>query len=53
MEDNYEKNWENILAQYPQIPNITKYKGTDIDRIKKFDDNALLTIIDEIIKLYV
>ena len=52
-EDNYEKNWENILALYPQIPNITKYKGTDSDRIKKFDDNALLKIIDEIIKLYV
>jgi hypothetical protein len=52
-ETNYEKYWENIIKQYPQIPNITKYKGTDIDRIKKFDDNALLTIIDEIIKLYV
>jgi hypothetical protein len=52
-EDNYEKNWENILLQYPQIPNITNYKGTDSDRIKKFDDNALLTIINKIIKLYV
>jgi hypothetical protein len=52
-ERNYEMYWENIIKQYPQIPNIAKYKGTDIDRIKKFDDNALLTIIDKIIKLYV
>ena len=28
---NYENNWKSILNQYPQISNITKYKGTHSD----------------------